>query len=122
MKYSEALLLWEPSPDPENKSEKVLVVPRKPFGRFRAMELRFFGHNRAYSGGGAFTHIQDGTLDHNRRHVLIDFVTLVTRDNIDAQAAHAAFCEIQEYRDQLSTDSPVPEKWKQIFRREVMGL
>jgi hypothetical protein len=119
MNYSETLLLWKPG-TLVRKSTQILVTPLEPFGRSQAAELSFFGDKSARSGGAAYSIIRSGTPDQNRRRVMIDFNTLVVRDHMDPDAVHAAFCEIQEYRDQLSPDTPVPEKWQRVFRREVM--
>jgi len=120
MNYSELRVLWKPG-KPDRKSKQVLVVPLEPIGRSHTLEKNFFGDHTAYSCGAVYTAVQKATPAQNRRHVLIDFVTLVVRDHMEVDAVHAAFCEIQEYRDQLSPDAPVPEKWQRIFRREVVS-
>ena len=120
MHYSELRVLWKPG-TPENKSKQVIVVPLEPMSRSHNQELAFFGDTRAWSCGAVYSAVQNGTPDQNRRRVMIDFNTLIVRDHMDPQAVHNAFCEIQEYRDQLPPDAPVPEKWRRVFRIEVMG-
>jgi hypothetical protein len=120
MNYSELRVLWKPG-TPENKSTQVLVVPLEPIGRSHTLEKIFFGDHTAYSCGAVYSDVLNGTTAQNMKRVMVDFNTLVVRDHMDVDAVHAAFCEIQEYRDQLSPDAPVPEKWKRVFRREVTG-
>jgi hypothetical protein len=120
MIYSETLLLWKPG-KPDRKSTQILVTPLEPFGRSQAAELAYFGDKSARSGGAAYSVIRSATPAQNMKRVMIDFNTLVVRDHMEVDAVHAAFCEIQEYRDQLSPDAPVPEKWQRVFRREVMS-
>jgi hypothetical protein len=119
MNYSKLRVLWKPG-TPENKSTQVLVVPLEPIGRSHTLEKLFFGDTRAWSCGAVYSDVQNATPAQNMKRVMIDFNTLVVRDHMDVDAVHAAFCEIQEYRDQLSPDAPMPEKWQRIFRREVM--
>jgi hypothetical protein len=119
MNYSKLRVLWKPG-TPENKSTQVLVVPLEPIGRSHTLEKLFFGDTRAWSCGAVYSDVKKGTPAQNLKRVMIDFNTLVVRDHMDVQAVHNAFCEIQEYRDQLSPDAPMPEKWQRIFRREVM--
>ena len=110
MKYSEAILLWNPGTDEQQSKDVVLV----PLGSGLSWSKKY-----RMSGGAAFIAIRHGNIRENRLRVLVDFVTLTVRDNVEAAAAHEAFCAIKEYRDLLSPDAPMPERWKAVFRQEL---
>ena len=49
---------------------------------------------------------RNGTELDRRLHMFITFNTIVVRDRVPAEAAHAAFLAIEEYRQLISPDTP----------------
>ena len=106
MKYSDALLLWKPG-TPDAKSSKLMITRLFPHKESKAAEIAYFGtYCHVRSAGAAYISVKHGSRDDNMRRVMVDFNSLVVRDNMDVQAVHDVFCEIQEYKDQLAPDIP----------------
>ena len=72
-----------------------------------------------FSMGGNYAHVQQMTQTEKTRYLFIEAMKLIIRDNMDPRTVHNIFCEIKEYRDGLSHDTPVPEHLKEKFRNEV---
>lgn len=60
----------------------------------------------AYTGGAAFTATRDLPEWQQIAMLFIEFHTIVVRDGIDPQVAHAAFLAIDEYRERIAPDVP----------------
>ena len=105
MKYCDALLLWKPG-TPDAKSSKLMITRLFPYDESTAAEIAYFGDRSARSAGAAYISVKHGGRIDNMRRVMVDFNSLVVRDNMDVQAVHDVFCEIQEYKDQLAPDIP----------------
>ena len=109
MKLKESLILWNPArKGPKNSGTEIKVT--------------HLGNTEAgyqYSGGGCYTRTQKLTPIEARAYIFRDAMTLIIRDHMNPQSVHNAFCEVKEYRDGLSPDTPVPEHLKDRFLDEV---
>jgi hypothetical protein len=111
MKLKDSLILWNPVPNgPKNSGMEVAVF----INGSRLYESRDY----RYSGGGCYTITESLTPAEARAYVFRDSMKLIIRDHMNPQAVHDAFCEIREYRDGLSEDTPVPDHLKDKFWRE----
>ena len=63
-------------------------------------------HAFAYTGGAAWTQWRETTGSALLARLFIEFNTIVVRDGIDPQVAHAAFLTIDEYADTVAKDVP----------------
>ena len=119
MNYCDALLLWSPG-TPDAKSSKLMITRLHPHKESKAAEIAYFGTDcHVRSAGAAYISVKHGSIEDNARKVMVDFNSLVVGENMDVQAVHDVFCEIQEYRDQLAPDTQVPEQWRKTFQQET---
>lgn len=89
MKVNESYLAWEPGSD----YVEVLsygVEPRK----------------GAYTGLGAYAHIQEGDFAYRKTMAFITAMHLIIRSKVDPVAVHKALMELEEYRDGCAPDMP----------------
>ncbi|MGU3540849.1 hypothetical protein [Methylobacterium sp. A54F] len=100
MKQRDAIIAWTPARWAELKPEtagRVEVLPHPDTGgRARAYMMQ------AGAGSSAFRALPE---EAQLLRMFIDFQTLVVRDGIDPQVAHAAFLAIDEYRFRIAPDT-----------------
>ena len=97
MRFRDCLVVWTPARSTEwATAGKVKVGPHPDLNRW-SKEYRM-------SAGAAF--LDRKTMPHWQLVAMMftDFHTIVVRDGIDAQVAHQAFLEIDEYREIISPD------------------
>lgn len=104
MKMRDAFTFWTPAHCTDMATAGQVAV----FERgTRPREAIAAGTGHLFSDGAAFRHIaEEKRFIESSRQALIHFVTMVVRDGIDPQAAHAALLDIDEYAESLSLDTP----------------
>jgi hypothetical protein len=91
VKLKDALIAW----DCDSDRVKVGPVDGYPFGWSEGYEM---------TGGGCYSNVQNLKGLEARHRVMSDFIGLVVRDGVDAQAAHREFLKIDEYRRAIPVD------------------
>lgn len=58
------------------------------------------------TGGACYSHWHEMSPEMQALQIFIEFHTMVVRDEVDPQKAHAAFLKIDEYRRLIAPDIP----------------
>jgi hypothetical protein len=103
MKAHEALIAWTPAYAADLHPATVGQVKVGPLlGEGDADWTKPY----AMTGGASEVALRSWRGDKSRARLFIEFHTLVVRDGIDPQVAHAAFLAIDEYAEAISPDIP----------------
>lgn len=99
MKLKDTLTAWEPGTDRVKVGP--LIYPGEPD----------WAYPYSMTGGAAYTHVRRFEGKDARLFVMSEFIGVVVRDGCDPKAAHAAYLEIDEYRQSVPVDM-VPEGYE----------
>lgn len=61
------------------------------------------------TGGATYSHVREKEGAELVGYMFIEAMHLIIRDNVDPIAVHNAFCLIDEYRQGLAQDVPLPK-------------
>ncbi len=111
MRLKETNILWSHNQDNNNDGKQIAVTPW-PTPTHLHRDLRM-------SDGACYAHVQEMDSKSLTRHIFILAMQLIIRDKLDPQTVHRTFCEIKEYRDGLSVDSPIQEHLQRKFYGEI---
>ena len=118
MKIEQTVILWNSESDIEfdlkhGRNDTIKNVKILPLGQ----------DDKKYHKitGGCWYKIKKMTEEQKTRFLFIEAMKMIIRDGVDPQMVHKTFCEIREYRDGLSIDTPVPEHLKEKFKSETEG-
>lgn len=105
MKYKDVMYAWSP--------DDLMFRGRKTIGEIKVgphPDKTGWSDAFSYSAGSCFLETKKLKGPALIARIFIDFNTLVVRDKIDPEKAHAEFLKIDEYRKFISIDTPGAEE------------